>query len=61
MKELAYGQEYLYPHDFEDALVKQDYLPQEMKGREYYHPTDRGREKVLKDFLEKVKKVFRGE
>ncbi|HEY3276284.1 MAG TPA: replication-associated recombination protein A [Syntrophorhabdaceae bacterium] len=60
MKELGYGNEYLYPHDFEGALVKQDYLPEELKGRLYYNPTERGYEKQLKAFLEKVKKVVKG-
>ena len=58
MKELGYGHEYLYPHDFEGAIVKQDYLPEELKGRQYYHPTDRGNERQLKAFMEKVRKVF---
>ena len=58
MKELGYGHSYLYPHDFEDAIVKQDYLPEELKGRQYYRPTNRGYERQLKAFLEKVRKVF---
>jgi len=58
MKELGYGHQYLYPHDFEDAIVKQDYLPEELKGKRYYHPTDRGYERQLKAFMEKVRKVF---
>ena len=57
MKELGYGHEYLYPHDFEDGLVKQDYLPEEMRDRQYYRPTDRGYERQLKEFLEKVRKI----
>jgi putative ATPase len=57
MKELGYGHEYLYPHDFEDAVVKQDYLPEEMRGRQYYRPTDRGYERQLREFLEKVRKI----
>ncbi|MDR2017830.1 MAG: replication-associated recombination protein A [Syntrophobacterales bacterium] len=61
MKELGYGHDYLYPHDFEDAIVKQDYLPEELRGRQYYHPTDRGYEKQLKVFLEKARRMFRGD
>jgi putative ATPase len=59
MEELGYGRDYLYPHDFEGALVKQDYLPEELKGRQYYHPADRGYEKELKAFLEKVRNVLK--
>lgn len=57
MKDLGYGKDYLYPHDFEGAIVQQDYLPPELKGRQYYHPTDRGYEKLLKQFLHKVRKI----
>jgi putative ATPase len=59
MEELGYGHDYLYPHDFEGALVKQDYLPEELKDREYYHPTGRGYERQLAAFLEKVRKVLK--
>jgi putative ATPase len=58
MKDLGYGHEYLYPHDYEGALVKQAYLPEELKDKRYYRPTNRGYEKQLKEFLEKVAKVL---
>jgi len=57
MKELGYGDNYLYPHNYEGGMVKQDYLPKELQGRRYYHPKDRGHEKKLKEFLEKARKV----
>ncbi|MBI3779866.1 MAG: replication-associated recombination protein A, partial [candidate division NC10 bacterium] len=44
MKEFGYGADYQYPHDLPDALADQDYLPEALKGRTYYHPTDRGLE-----------------
>ena len=44
MKELGYGIEYQYPHDLPEAFARQDYLPEGLKGRIYYHPTDRGLE-----------------
>lgn len=59
MKDLGYGHEYLYPHDFEGALVRQDYLPDELKERQYYQPTDRGYEKQIKAFLERVRKIVK--
>jgi putative ATPase len=59
MEELGYGKGYLYPHDYENAIVKQAYLPEELKGRRYYRPTDRGHEKRLKDFMEKVRRLSR--
>ncbi len=55
MDELGYGEGYLYPHDYPDAIVKQAYLPEELRGKQYYHPTDRGIERKLKAFMEKVR------
>jgi putative ATPase len=57
MKDLGYAKGYLYPHNYDDAMVEQDYMPEALKGRRYYHPTDRGYEKKLKDFLEKARKI----
>jgi putative ATPase len=57
MTELGYARGYLYPHDFEGGIVEQEYMPDKLQGRTYYHPTDRGFEKKLKEFLERVKKV----
>jgi putative ATPase len=57
MDELGYGHGYLYPHDQKDAVVNQDYLPDELKERRYYHPTDRGHEKRLKEFMERVRRL----
>jgi putative ATPase len=44
MKELGYGEGYKYAHEHEDAYVEQEYLPQSLRGRVYYRPTDRGLE-----------------
>jgi len=44
MKELGYGEGYKYAHDYADAHVEQDYLPESLRGRVYYRPTDRGLE-----------------
>ena len=54
MKELGYGNGYKYPHDYSNALVSQSYLPEKLKGRKYYQPTERGFEKVLKERLAKI-------
>jgi putative ATPase len=62
MDDLGYGHGYLYPHDYEDAMVKQDYFPEEMKAKRYYHPKDRGYEKRLKVFMDRVRGIaMRGE
>ncbi|MBI4568240.1 MAG: replication-associated recombination protein A [Planctomycetes bacterium] len=44
MKNLGYGAEYRYPHDFPDAFTGDDYLPDEIADRAFYAPTDRGEE-----------------
>ncbi len=54
MEELGYGHEYLYPHDYEGAIVKQTYMPGEIEKHRYYYPSDRGLEKKLKEFMDKV-------
>jgi putative ATPase len=51
MKGLGYGAGYLYPHDYDGALVEQDYLPERLAGRRYYEPSDRGREREIGERL----------
>lgn len=47
MKDLGYGDGYQYAHDSEHGYIPQDYLPDNLSGREYYQPTDRGYEKNI--------------
>ncbi len=49
MKEMGYGKNYKYAHNYLDAIVDQDYLPEKLKEQVYYTPTDRGYEKIIKD------------
>lgn len=51
MKDLHYGIEYKYPHDYPDHFVDQNYFPDKLKNKVYYRPTDSGREKLLKERL----------
>ncbi len=51
MKEIGYGKEYKYPHDFENHFIAENYLPEELKNSQYYFPTENGQEKNLKDRL----------
>jgi putative ATPase len=44
MTDLGYGQGYQYAHDAPDARVAQDHLPEALRGRRYYRPSDRGLE-----------------
>lgn len=51
LRELGYGRNYRYPHDFPGGFVQEDYLPRELADRRYYRPTDRGFEKEVKGRL----------
>src|SRR3990170_3114280 len=55
MKGLGYGKGYKYPHSFKGAEVEQDYLPERLKGQEYYKPNDRGYEKEIKERMKVIK------
>ena len=52
MRQMGYGKGYRYAHDFEEAQVEQQHLPDSIKDRTYYHPSDRGYEKTVKDRLD---------
>lgn len=41
------GDGYKYPHDFPGHWVQQEYMPPEVKGRKYYHPTEMGHEATI--------------
>jgi putative ATPase len=49
MHELGYGSGYRYAHDYEGAYVPQEYLPDVLRGRQWYTPTDAGYEKTVKE------------
>lgn len=57
MKEWGYGKGYKYAHDFADAKVDQEHLPDQLKGRTYYEPTDRGLESKIKEKLDLKRKA----
>lgn len=52
MKDIGYGKEYKYSHDSEDHFIEQNFLPEELKHKIYYDPTEIGRESALKKYLE---------
>jgi len=55
MKNLGYGQGYLYPHDYDDGKAAQDYLPDQLLGRRFYEPKSSGYEKSIKERMEWLK------
>lgn len=57
MAELGYGKGYRYAHDLEDKVVNMQCLPENLKDRQYYNPTDQGLEKNIKERLELIKKL----
>ncbi len=52
MRDLGYGRDYRYAHDFQDAYVPQQYLPDKLRGRRFYHPSERGYEQTVKRRLD---------
>jgi putative ATPase len=51
MEELGYGKEYKYSHDFPGHFIEQQFLPDNLKDKLYYKPTDLGREKDIRERL----------
>lgn len=56
MKELDYGKGYVYAHDTEDKIADMECLPDNLRGREYYHPGNQGFEPRFKERYESIKK-----
>ncbi len=51
MKNLGYGKDYKYAHDYEGGFVYQQNLPETLEGKLYYEPTDRGYEQAIGERL----------
>ena len=51
MKDIGYGNNYKYPHDFDNNFVQENYLPEELKNSQFYFPSENGQEKKVKDWL----------
>ena len=60
MKELDYGKGYRYAHDEEGRVADMDCLPDSLKGRSYYVPTQEGREKLLGQRMEEIRRIRAG-
>lgn len=57
MRELDYGKGYQYAHDEEGRVADMECLPPSLKGRRYYHPTGEGREKLLRERMEEIRRM----
>ncbi len=56
MKDLGYGSGYEYAHDLQTKVADMQCLPDNLRGRVYYHPTEEGIEKRIKDRLQEIKR-----
>lgn len=54
MKELDYGKGYIYAHDTQEKLSRMQCLPDSLAGKRYYHPTEEGQERQVKERLESI-------
>jgi putative ATPase len=60
MKDLGYGAGYKYAFDSEQAYIPQEYLPEALRGSQWYEPTDFGYEKTIKERMEWWQNLKRG-
>jgi putative ATPase len=56
-REQGYGKGYLYPHDYADADVDQEYLPDALIGRVFYEPSDEGLELKIGERLQRLRRL----
>jgi putative ATPase len=57
MKNVGYGKGYQYAHDYEEKVTNMSCLPDNLAGRNYYQPTDRGFEQRIRQRLEDIRKI----
>jgi len=57
MKQFGYGEGYQYAHDVEEGVADMDCLPENLRGREFYHPRQQGREKLLAQRMEEIRSI----
>ena len=56
-REQGYGKGYLYPHDYADADVDQEYLPDDLVGRVFYEPSEEGLELKIGERLQRLRRL----
>ncbi len=56
MQSMGYGKGYQYAHDFPDAMVDQEHLPELIRGKRFYKPTDRGFERTIKERIDEIRR-----
>ena len=53
---LSHGTGYKYAHDYPNHYVEQQYLPYELNGKEFYHPSGNGYEVKIKEHMSRIKR-----
>jgi putative ATPase len=61
MKEMGYGKGYVYPPHTSNGIVATKYLPPSLQGKEFYTPSEEGKEKQFKQRLEILRKKLHKE
>lgn len=61
MEELQYGKGYVYAHDTEEKIARMTCLPESLKDKRYYLPTEEGAEGIFKERLERSRKFRRAD
>jgi putative ATPase len=59
MKGLGYGAGYKYAHDVEEKIADMQCLPDNLRDRTYYHPTNEGIEKRIRERMEEIRRIRR--
>lgn len=54
MKELDYGKEYKYSHDYENNFIEQEFLPEQISGTKFFEPQNNQRELDMRNYLKKI-------
>jgi putative ATPase len=57
MKNIGYGNDYQYAHEYDGAVTDMTCLPESLSGRRYYQPTDRGFEQRLRQRMEEIRRI----
>jgi putative ATPase len=57
MEQFGYGEGYQYAHDLEGRVADMECMPDNLRGREFYHPTAEGREKQLAQRMDEVRRI----
>jgi len=57
MKSMGYGAGYRYAHDLDEKVADMQCLPDNLKDRVYYHPSEEGLEKRIKERLQEIRQL----